>query len=166
MVELGAATILVVEADPIWRELLRILLEDDDYRVLTAATGREALELIQEERPHLMTLEIDLPDMDGRELLEHIASIEPRLGAPIIVVSERIYHPRVDDHVAAVLPKPVDATLLTKSVQAALRESGAGILNWARGYPPYPRTGGPIGQPVGVATSNQLWHYPAGNQAA
>jgi CheY-like chemotaxis protein len=155
MAEPGAATILVVEADLVWRETLRILLEDDNYRVLTAATGREALELIQTEHPHLITLEPDLPDVDGQELIERIESMDPLFDAPIIVVSERLYRPRADDHVAAVLSKPVDATLLTRSVQAALLQSSAGMLGWVRARASFRRAGHSIGQPVGVVTGDQ-----------
>jgi len=113
-------TILVVEDDPTVSDILRILLEDDGFRIVTALSGREALELAWSDPPNLITLDLNLPDMDGYRLLDELRNQPGGQEIPIVVVSGRQYEPRPDDHVVAALPKPFDATELDEVVRRTL----------------------------------------------
>src|SRR3954464_10965743 len=66
------ATILVVDDEPDIRTLVQLNLELDGHRVVTAANGAEALELIAYEVPDLMLLDLMMPEVDGWTVLETI----------------------------------------------------------------------------------------------
>jgi CheY-like chemotaxis protein len=107
-------TILVVEDDLTIAEIMRILLEDDGCHTITAATGSEALQQFAAEQPDLIILDLNLPDVDGLELLSQLGDV------PVIVVSARARVPRAEGNVVAVLDKPFDATLLGETVQGVV----------------------------------------------
>lgn len=65
-------TILLVEDDPDARNALSALLELMEYRVVVAATGLDALKLIEEVSPSLILLDLQLPDMDGYQLADQL----------------------------------------------------------------------------------------------
>ena len=58
-------TILVVEDYDDVRQMLKILLESEKFRVLEAATGSEALEVIKDEHPDAILMDLALPGIDG-----------------------------------------------------------------------------------------------------
>jgi CheY-like chemotaxis protein len=117
---LAGRRILVVEDDPAMSEILRLLLEDSGCDILTAATGQEALELAREQTIDLITLDLGLPGMDGRELLRRLRG-DPQTGEiPIIVVTGMRYVPRSDERIEAVLQKPFDASELENTIRRLL----------------------------------------------
>ena len=78
--------ILVVDDEPPIRKLLRMGLTAHGYEVLDAPTGRIALELL-DKKPHLVILDLGLPDIDGLELLRTIRHRQENL--PVVVLSSR-----------------------------------------------------------------------------
>jgi two-component system alkaline phosphatase synthesis response regulator PhoP/two-component system response regulator ResD len=58
-------TILVVDDEANIRELARMYLEQEGYRVVTANDGRQALDAVQSQAPSLMVLDLMLPELDG-----------------------------------------------------------------------------------------------------
>ena len=72
-----AAVILIVEDEPPIRRLLRATLGANDYRVLEAATGAEALSALRHHRPDLVLLDLGLPDIDGLQLIGQIRKLGP-----------------------------------------------------------------------------------------
>jgi CheY-like chemotaxis protein len=76
-------TILVVEDDTNQRELYVDELETDGYRVLTAANGRDALNVARETPPDIIVLDINMPGMDGLDTLSHLLEINRR--TPVII---------------------------------------------------------------------------------
>jgi DNA-binding NtrC family response regulator len=77
-------TILVVDDELGARQSLEVLLEDD-YRVLSAESGQEALELLQSEPVDLILLDVNMPNMDGLEVLRRIKVQDEELD--VIMVS-------------------------------------------------------------------------------
>ena len=75
--------ILVVDDDLSILRLYKEELEEDGYVVVTASTGAEALEQFKKEEPDLVTLDIQLPDVDGIKLLRQMKEKRPRL--PVIM---------------------------------------------------------------------------------
>jgi UDP-3-O-acyl N-acetylglucosamine deacetylase len=65
-------TVLVVDDEPEIRTSLHGILAEEGLRVLEAADGRQALALIQRERPDLVILDVWMPEMDGLELLQQL----------------------------------------------------------------------------------------------
>jgi CheY-like chemotaxis protein len=66
------ATVLVVDDEADIRDIVRINLERDGHRVLTAAAGPEGLELVRRERPDLVILDVMMPGLDGWQVLTSI----------------------------------------------------------------------------------------------
>ena len=64
--------ILVVDDHAAIRALLKNLLEEDDFQVLEAQTGRQALASIEQQQPNLVLMDIKLPDITGIEVLQQL----------------------------------------------------------------------------------------------
>lgn len=75
--------ILVVDDDLSILRLYKEELEEEGYTVVTASTGVEALEQFEKEVPDLVSLDIQLPDVDGIKLLRQMKEKRPRL--PVIM---------------------------------------------------------------------------------
>ncbi|MEX5258043.1 response regulator [Kocuria arenosa] len=89
-----SASVLVVEDDPHIARALRVNLNARGYQTHQAATGRAALELAAHEHPDVILLDLGLPDMEGRQVIEGIRGWST---VPIIVVSARNEsHSKVD----------------------------------------------------------------------
>src|SRR5258707_3434681 len=71
-VKLFDDNILVVDDDPDIREVLKDRLESLGYRVLTADSGKEGLDLLEKECPQLILLDIEMPALSGIEVLKEI----------------------------------------------------------------------------------------------
>jgi two-component system nitrogen regulation response regulator NtrX len=80
-----ARKILVVDDDPGIRDALRMILEYEGYRVLTAADGKTALSSLDTERVDAVLLDIKMPGMDGLETLDRIAGREA--APPVLMIS-------------------------------------------------------------------------------
>lgn len=78
-------TVLIVDDEEGIRESLSGIFEDEGYDVLTACSGEDALELLKEQSPGLVLLDVWLPGMDGIETLSRIK--ETGSGVPVIMIS-------------------------------------------------------------------------------
>jgi DNA-binding response OmpR family regulator len=79
-------TVLVVDDEPIVREVVVRYLEREGYRTLEAADGRRARELLERESPSLVVLDLMLPGTDGLSLCRWIRS---RSDMPVIMLTAR-----------------------------------------------------------------------------
>ena len=79
--------ILVVDDEPDIAGLIRRYLERGGYQVLVAHDARTALETARQERPDLMTLDVNLPDFDGFTLLEWLKADPATAQIPVIMLS-------------------------------------------------------------------------------
>ncbi len=77
--------ILIVDDEEGIRESLSGIFEDEGYEALTAASGEEALEIIKEQMPDILILDVWLPGMDGIETLSKIKEINHYM--PVIIIS-------------------------------------------------------------------------------
>ncbi len=80
-------TILVVEDEPTSLHALAAALEQEGYRVLGARTGEQALQLLESERPALVSLDIVLPGMAGWDILKEIKSRHATRDIPVLIVT-------------------------------------------------------------------------------
>jgi CheY-like chemotaxis protein len=79
--------VLIVDDDPLSRELLADCLETLDLNIDQAHDGIEALSVIQQARPDLMLVDIQMPRMDGFELLRHLRNRTDTRRIPIFAIS-------------------------------------------------------------------------------
>ncbi len=86
---MSARTILVAEDDSEVRELVRAQLTGAGYEVIVVRTGAEALTRIRAFRLDAVVLDINLPDIDGYEVLEGIRATPGTAGLPILILSGR-----------------------------------------------------------------------------
>ena len=124
-------TILIVDDEPRIRLVVRGALDEDDMRILEAATGHDAITRAQAERPDLVILDLGLPDMTGLAVCERLRDTT---GAPILVLSARhsedekalLLDHGADDYVT----KPFSTVELQARVRALLRRaSGLAALD-------------------------------------
>ncbi|AUZ86472.1 DNA-binding response regulator, partial [Arthrobacter agilis] len=79
-------TALVVEDDPDIRELLSTTLRMNGFAIVEAASGLDAVAAVKEHRPDLITLDLNLPDLDGVEVCRQCRAVS---DAYIVMVTAR-----------------------------------------------------------------------------
>ncbi len=79
--------ILVVEDSPTQAMLLKHLLEKNGYSVLVTSNGKEALDSIQKQKPHLIISDIMMPEMDGYTMCRTIKSDDDYKEIPVILLT-------------------------------------------------------------------------------
>lgn len=111
--------VLVVDDSPGIRGTIAQTLEDEGFPVCTAANGEQALQMIQDERPSLVLLDMGMPLLDGQEFVRAIRA--RGLNVPIVVMSAspdaRAWAREV--RARAFLPKPFDLDDLLCTVEEA-----------------------------------------------
>jgi len=116
--------ILIVDDDPLNRRLLTKHLENDGHRTTQFDNGFAALAAIENDQPDLILLDIEMPGLDGIEVLERLKADPGSDHVPVIMISG------VDDTDSIVrcieagaedfLPKPFDPAILRARIEAGL----------------------------------------------
>jgi two-component system, NtrC family, nitrogen regulation response regulator GlnG len=113
-----AGKILVVDDEPEVRLVLTEFLESQGYEVTAAASGAEALAMVDAAKPHVVLLDVTMPEMDGMETLKRLAAAHP--GLPIIMVTANadvdITSRLLALGAADYIPKPFDLDYLGQAV--------------------------------------------------
>lgn len=118
-------SVLLVEDDSWLRHIMAELLADDGYEVREAATGTQALALVEEQTPDAILLDLNLPELSGLEVLHEIRTGKQLLNLPVIVVSgsldgetrHRLSH--LPERADEVFEKPVDVGRLFERLEQA-----------------------------------------------
>jgi DNA-binding response OmpR family regulator len=119
-------TILMVDDDRRLCDLVKAYLEQEDFRVLTAGDGQEALHMARQERPDLVILDVMMPTMDGYTFMR--AQARER-DIPVILLTARVdegdkvlgLELGADDYVT----KPFSLRELLARIRAVLRRTGS-----------------------------------------
>ncbi|HEY1126148.1 MAG TPA: response regulator [Actinomycetota bacterium] len=116
-------TILIVDDEFGIVDILSEVFEDEGYRVVTAANGKQGLEQIAEVRPDLVILDVMMPVLDGLEVLRRLRSDAASRDLEVIVMSAAP-PPRGQEkllsNVSGFLRKPFDLRDLLKMVRLLL----------------------------------------------
>ena len=119
--------ILVVDDDPMIVEMLTEILAFEGYQVRSGRNGREALAAIHAKRPALLLLDLQMPGMNGAEVIETLAGTAfADLPIAIITASPQEAEPFVDQSNVACMAKPLDLDTLLAGVAEALRAGQGG----------------------------------------
>ncbi len=128
----GSETMLVVEDEEAVRTIVRVALEGQGYKVLTAPSGKEALDVIQANRGQvdLLITDVIMPEISGRELVEAARKTRPELR--VLYMSgytddalDRHGLQGTDDHF---IQKPFTPLSLARKVRAILDQAGGRTL--------------------------------------
>jgi len=120
-----AATVLVVDDNPINLKLVSDLLAFEGYRVLKADDGEKAAASVQEDPPDLILLDVDLPGIDGLTLTKRLKGDPPT--ADIIIVALTAFAMKADRQRAmaagcdAYVTKPINTRELPAEVAELLQ---------------------------------------------
>lgn len=117
------AKILIVEDDISIRQGWKFYLEQHNYKVETAYSGIEAIEILRFFTADLVVLDIELPEIDGFEFLERTKNLHENML--IIIVSGKFTEPShkitgFQKGAIAYLSKPVESELLHETIKALL----------------------------------------------
>jgi DNA-binding response OmpR family regulator len=83
--EATVAKILVIDDEPNVRTLLEMRLRQQGYDVLFADNGWKGLQLYRQEHPHVIVLDLKMPELDGVTILRQIRSVD--LAQPVIILT-------------------------------------------------------------------------------
>ncbi|MFY9310665.1 MAG: response regulator transcription factor [Bacteroidia bacterium] len=122
--------ILLVDDEPDILEFLSYNLKKEGYNVLNAGNGKEAVAIAKKERPHLIILDVMMPDMDGIETCREIREIPMLKNTVITFLTARNedysqiagFEVGADDYIN----KPIKPRVLVSRIKALLRR-GNGI---------------------------------------
>lgn len=113
--------ILVVDDEKNILKLYKAELEDEGYTVVTANSGREALDIYEQEEPDIITLDIMMPEMDGIQVLRQIKQKAPEI--PIIMLTAYDYRDDFSVWVSdAYVVKSSDLTQLKATIRQILEK--------------------------------------------
>lgn len=144
--------ILIVDDDPDALTLIGLTLERRGYTVIKAASGPDALDLVDKERPDLVLLDLMMPQMDGYEVCRRLKSNPDLADIPIVMLTAKAqvtsqvegYRVGADDYIT----KPVHPVDLASHIEAVLERTQERKLKTATG-----RVVGVIGVKGGVGTT-------------
>lgn len=112
--------VLVVDDDHMMREMLKLILHADGYQVIgEAANGKNAVVLCASQKPGLVLLDINMPEMDGLQALEEIRKVSP--ATVVVMVSAEATMDRVKDAIgkgaAGFVVKPLNAASVLSKIE-------------------------------------------------
>lgn len=117
------AKILIIDDEQELLDLLKMMLETEEYEVITAKDGKEGVEKFKEHKPELIICDIIMPKMDGYEVLREIRKISKK-WIPIIMLSAITEFAKISqaykDDANFYITKPVDPLILSKNIKTLL----------------------------------------------
>jgi two-component system cell cycle response regulator/two-component system cell cycle response regulator DivK len=117
-------TVLIVDDNRASRDLIRAILKPVRCNIIEASNGQQALDLVQQERPDLVLLDIDMPGLDGLTVVKRIRENTSLAGLPVVAVTAFAMEGDREKGMAAgftaYLTKPVRAAILRQQVQQLL----------------------------------------------
>ncbi|HEX7713104.1 MAG TPA: response regulator, partial [Bacillota bacterium] len=121
------STIAIIEDEPNIVELVKYNLDREGYRTISAGTGKKGLELVHQELPDLVILDLMLPELDGMSVCKQLRSDPQTKAIPIIILTakseeaDRVLGLEMgaDDYVT----KPFSPRELIARIRAVLRRS-------------------------------------------
>lgn len=121
-------TILLVEDNEVNRRLAGFLLRSQGYQVREATTAAEAFEMLKNDRPDLIVMDIQLPGMDGLEITRKLKEQPATADIPVVAVTSFAMKGDREKALAAgcagYVTKPIDKATFIQEVAAHVGEKG------------------------------------------
>ncbi|HUJ11962.1 MAG TPA: hybrid sensor histidine kinase/response regulator [Verrucomicrobiae bacterium] len=95
----GKKNILLVDDEESFREVLKCALSEEGYQIAEAATGREAITKLEENKPDLLLLDLNLPELDGWGVIRHLTEHGKFKDTEVLIISGVM----LDQHESAAL---------------------------------------------------------------
>ena len=129
--------ILIVEDNPLNMRLMEMTLETQNYILLKAADGEEALDMATRERPDLIIMDIQLPKLNGLEVTRKLRETVAFSHVPIIAITAYAMKGDKEDAIKAgcdlYLTKPIDTRQLPQTIAEMLQQQPR-IKSNTKGY--------------------------------
>ena len=123
-------TILYVEDNPDNRLLVKRILLAEDYSLLEAIDGKDALNVLKTAHPDLILMDINMPDMDGYTLTSTIKSLPGFERVPILALTANVMRGDKEKTLEAgcdgYIQKPLDIDQLTREIEKFLSRRSNG----------------------------------------
>lgn len=114
-------TVLIVDDDPVVRDMIALILEDGGFHPVTARHGQEALECLHQQPPHLVISDLAMPVLDGWGLYAAMQANPHYQHIPFVVMSSVLSAARIRETMpAAVVPKPIHPARLLETIKQVL----------------------------------------------
>jgi len=117
-------SVLIIEDDLDNSQLMRLLLEVEDFEVLSAIDGEQGLKIAQQHQPDLIILDLDMPILDGWGVIEALKQVDQTKEIPIIVVTAHLMPHEREKVLAAggsgYVSKPFKVRELVAEIKACL----------------------------------------------
>lgn len=125
---MAAKRILIIDDEADIREVAQLSLEiSNDWKVITAASGQEGLQIAAKEKPNAILLDVMMPDMDGPTTWQHLQENPTTKDIPVIFLTAKVQAKEQQRYaqlgVTAVLTKPFDPVTLADRIAEALNWS-------------------------------------------
>jgi len=114
--------ILILDDDPMIVDYLQDLFMDNGYKTCFAYNAEEGFNVLQNEKPDLITLDLDMPKIAGPLFYARLRKIEDLKDIPIIVISGLQVPERSIKKAVAALEKPIDRDELLSIVKDTIGE--------------------------------------------
>lgn len=128
MVATTPHTIIYIEDDQGMIDLLSMFLNSREYKITGVTSGKKGLDLVQQNPPDLILLDLMIPDMDGWEIYQNLKSVETTKNIPVIIITAKaqaidrvlgLTIAKVDDYIC----KPFRPQDLLESIKKILDNS-------------------------------------------
>ncbi|HIE28014.1 TPA: response regulator [Candidatus Poribacteria bacterium] len=118
--------ILLLEDDEMKRDILSRQLSNEGYRVVIAGNGKQVISMAQSEAPHLILIDMNLPEMNGLEVARHLKTDDITRHIPIIALIDRAILDNQGKEIEASCDdydiKPVDFLPLHRKIQSLMNK--------------------------------------------
>jgi DNA-binding response OmpR family regulator len=123
-------TILIADDEPEILDLMRMMLEWENYAVVETTDGEQCLEQARAIKPDLILSDVRMPKLTGLEVLEHLKADPELSGIPVIMLSVVTTLPQVrtalENGAIAYLPKPFEMREMARLVNRVLSRDAGG----------------------------------------
>lgn len=124
------AIILVVDNSPVNLNLMRSTLEPFGYEVITAASAREALAVMQRHAPDLILSDVHMPEQSGYDLIQVVKADQQLSAIPFAFISSTVWQPELDRARGSALGavkfimRPIEPQALLAEIEGCLNKGG------------------------------------------